>query len=99
MKIPKSFKLFASTFNVVFDNQRMDDQNAYGITEHERFEITLSDCYNGKKLSKDTIVDTFYHEKVHAILVAMNEHKLNKNEPFIDVFAKLLRQSDETAKY
>ena len=45
------------------------------------------------------MLNTFYHEKVHAILRAMNEEELNENEKFVDVFAKLLRQSDETSTF
>jgi hypothetical protein len=35
----------------------------------------------------------------YAILDAMNEKDLNNNEKFVDLFAKLLRQSDETAEF
>ena len=44
-------------------------------------------------------MDTFYHEKVHIILDTMGERELSQNEKFVDTFAKLLRQSDETANY
>lgn len=98
-KIPKSFQLFATTYQIVFDNQRMDDQNAYGIIEHGFNRITLSDTYKGEKLSDDTILDTYYHEKVHAILKAMGKNELNEDEEFVEIFSRLLRQSDKTAKY
>ncbi len=97
--IPSSFKLFATTVNVVYDNKRMDDIKAYGYYEHSTTKITLSNVDAVDKLSKDRQLDSFYHEKVHAILEAMHEQDLSSNEKFVDVFAKLLRQSDETAKY
>ena len=47
---------------------------------------------------EDTIMNTFYHEKVHSILSLMG-HELNNNEEFIDLFARLLRQTDITSEY
>lgn len=99
MKIPARFKLFASTIEVVWDNMRMHDNAAYGIHEYSTSTITLSTMHGQQDLSEDRIMDTFYHEKVHAILDAMHERELSGNENFVDVFAKLLRQSDETAEY
>ena len=97
--IPRSFKLFASTIKIVWNNKRMDDVKAYGYYDHSKAIITLTNVDGLDKLSDDRKVDSFYHEKIHAILEAMHEHELSSNEKFVDVFAKLLRQSDETSKY
>lgn len=97
--VPTEFKLFSTTIKVEFNNQRTDDLNAYGGYQPENTTIFLANKYGIHDLSKDQILDTFYHEKVHTILRAMNELELNQNEKFVDVFAKLLRQSDETTKY
>jgi len=99
MKIPKSFKLFSTTIKVEINDQRMDDHNAYGYYEHSRSIITLATKDGVHELSEDRILDSFYHEKVHSILSAMYEEELNKNERFVDTFAKLLRQSDETTTF
>jgi hypothetical protein len=99
MKIPVSFKLFGSVTNIVYDNERLNREGKYGEHDYSQQKITLSTTHGVLELSNDKIMDTFYHEKVHAILGAMNERDLNENEKFVDVFAKLLRQSDETAVY
>ena len=99
MKIPSSFKLFATTIRVVFENNRMNDKRQYGEFCYGESMITLSTTDGVDKLSDDKIIDTFYHEKIHAILDSMHERDLSANEKFVDVFAKLLRQSDETCKY
>lgn len=99
IKIPTSFKLFAATINVVFDNAAQDKRGAYGTWYYDRLQIVLQDKALGDQLSDDRIKDCFYHEKVHAILDSMRERELSENERFVDVFAKLLRQSDETAEY
>lgn len=99
MKIPKEFKLFGTTYKVVWDNKRMNDKNYYGECDYSKSEITLSTTDGTRELSKDKVLDTYYHEKIHAILDMMHERELSKNEQFVDVFAKLLRQSDETSIY
>lgn len=99
MNIPKKFKLFGTTINIVWDNKRMNDKSLYGLCDYSKNEITLSAIEGTNELSEDRIKDTFYHEKTHAILDAMGEHDLSENEKFVDVFAKLLRQADETAEY
>jgi len=99
MNIPKSFKLFATTINVFWDNNRMNDKGLYGLSDYSKSEITLSTTNGVDALSEDKIVDTFYHEKVHMVLDSMNRNDLSNDEQFVDVFAKLLRQSDETAQF
>lgn len=98
-KIPKSFKLFNTTVKVKFDNFLMYEKDNYGQYSYGSSTITLSDKLGHEELSDDRVKDCFYHEKVHAILAAMDERDLNDNEKFVDIFAKLLRQSDETAVY
>ena len=99
MRIPKSFKLFTTTITILLDNQRMNNESSLGISEHTKNTITLTDKYKGNELNSDVITDTYYHEKVHTILDAMGESDLSGNEKFIEVFSRLLRQSDETSKY
>lgn len=72
---------------------------SYGLASYGLCEITLATTEGINKLATDRIADCFYHEKVHIILDAMHRRELSKDEDFVDVFAKLLRQSDETAEY
>lgn len=98
-RIPKTYKLFGSEIKVKWDNFRMNDIGAYGEYDHTYMTIWLSDVDGVREVDEDKILDTFYHEKVHSILAAMREDELNKNEQFVDIFAKLLRQSIETEEY
>jgi hypothetical protein len=99
MKMPKSFKLFATKIKVKYNNEECNNKDVYGLTNYSTSTITLAKTDKNKKLPKDKRLDSFYHEKVHMILLAMNKDDLSNNESFVDVFSKLLRQSDETAKY
>ena len=98
-KIPLSFTVFSTEITVKFDNDRMNDKHQYGEADYSRCMIVLSSTHGTETLSEDRVIDTFYHEKVHTILDAMHERDLSANEKFVDIFAKLLRQSDETAVY
>lgn len=99
MNIPKKFKLFNTTYTVVFDNEKMDDRNAYGVSDYSASKIILSTKDGINDLSIDRIADTFYHELTHAILDMMHERELSKNEKFVDVFGKLMRQAIDTAEF
>ncbi len=99
MRIPQSFKLFASTITVEFDNKRMNQTERYGESSYGERKIRLSTTQGVDGLAEDGIMDTFYHEKVHMILNTMCRDELSSDEEFVDVFAKLLRQADETAVY
>lgn len=99
VKIPKSFKLFGTTVEVVRDDKRLDDMECFGLWEYGHSRITLAETSFGEQLSEGKRLDTFYHERTHAILSAMRENELTKNEQFVDVFSKLLRQAIETEEY
>jgi len=98
-KIPKSFQLYATKIDIVYDNKLMNEKSQYGESRYSESKIVMSDTHNLDPLSKDKMLDTFYHEKVHMLLDTMGEHELSNNEKFVDTFGKLLRQSDVTAKY
>jgi len=100
VRIPKSFKLFNSTITVKYANEFCIKNNALGMCDVDHLSIVLANTSpEGKIYKNDVILDTLYHEKVHMILKTMGENKLSSNEKFVDIFGKLLRQSDETAKY
>lgn len=98
-RIPKKFKVFASTINVGYDNTRLSNEGVLGDCSFTDSQITICSKYKGEDINKCVIADTFYHEKTHIILDAMGEHELSKNEKFVEVFARLLRQSDESAEF
>lgn len=99
MKIPKTFTLFSTPIEIIWDNKYCNDKEVYGEADYGQSRITMSLTTGLTKLSEGKMADTFYHEKVHIILDTMNEYELSKNEKFVDIFSKLLRQSDETAVF
>lgn len=98
-RIPKSFKLFGNTINVIYDNIDLNKRKLYGESIYSRFLIVLSTEDNHIELNDDVIMDTFYHEKIHMILDSMGRHELSSDESFVDIFSKLLKQADYTENY
>jgi hypothetical protein len=97
--IPKRFNVFATTVNVKIDNERLSNEGILGDCSFTDAQINVCSKYKGEDVNEDAIADTFYHEKVHIILDAMGEHGLSKKEKFVEVFARLLRQSDVTEEF
>lgn len=91
--------LFGTKVSVVWDNKYCNDKSIYGESDYSQSKITLSHTHGVNNLSEGKIIDTYYHEKVHMILDTMHEKELSMNERFVDQFAKLLRQADETSKF
>jgi len=99
MKIPKKFKVFASTINVSYESTRLSNEGILGDCSFTDSKITICNEYKGETINDCVMTDTFYHEKIHIVLDAMGEHELSKNEKFVEIFARLLRQSDESAEF
>ena len=99
MTIPKKFKIFASTINIGFDNVRLSNIGVLGDCSFTDGKINICNEYKGEAVTDCCAIDTFYHEKIHIILDAMGEHELSQNEKFVEIFARLLRQSNETEEF
>lgn len=97
--IPKRFKVFASTIEVGYENTRLSNEDTLGECCYSESRISLCSEFKGKEMKTDVMEDTFYHEKVHVILDAMGEHELSANEKFVEVFSRLIRQSETTADF
>ena len=98
MPIPSKFTLFATEYEVYYDSF-LDGEGLYGQFVPSRNVIRLALTHETSPLNPSIQEATFYHEKVHAILHEMNETELYENEKFVDLFSKLLMQSDKTAIY
>ena len=67
-----------------------------GIVHNPIGLIQLAKLYKGKKIPKDSIEQTLYHEVTHAILDELGYHKLSKDEKFVQGFSLLLHQFEKT---
>jgi hypothetical protein len=94
MKIPKSFALHGTTYEVSCVSEKNwegeADELGYLLPQLGKVAIKAGD--------QQIMEHTYCHELVHAILTHMGEDKLNRNEKFVDMFGGLLHQAMTSAK-
>lgn len=64
-----------------------------------RMQIAKRSNISGKAFKRGEIMDSFWHEMVHAILVDMGEYGLNRNEKFVTAFANRLTKAIKSARF
>jgi hypothetical protein len=94
LKIPKKFKLFGHTINVI-EKEKLNSHDAkWGSVNFIRKEILID-----KNLDDDFKEQTFLHELIHLIFDFLTEDELAKNEKFVNNISELLYQAFETMEY
>jgi hypothetical protein len=93
-----SFQLHGQTINVIWDEALQNKTDARGEAHLRNNEIHLQSHTDSVPTPISDIEQAFCHELVHWVLNQMN-HKLNNNEPFVNLFASLLHQALTTAEY
>lgn len=102
MKIPKRFKLFARTINIVYNNDLfIDDLNYNGFAVYRKDEIHFRES---PRRTEEQEQQTFWHELTHFILYHAGPSQNKKVEPhqdenFVDIIAQLLHQAIETMEF
>lgn len=97
-QIPESFQLHGQVIKVIWDETLQAKNDARGEAHLRNNEIHLQSHTSSVPNPVTDIEQAFCHELVHWILNQMN-HKLNGNEPFVNLFASLLHQALVTAEY
>lgn len=97
MKIPKNYKLFDSTITVEYAKDLAQSARADGQWYASRNLIKLQEANN--EYDSDSVEVTFWHEWVHSILDNIGEYEKSKDEKFVDLFARLAKQSINTMEF
>lgn len=93
-KIPSQIQIAGQTFAVIQDPSIKTLAGCCGQTHFDEGVIIID-----PNLRPDTKAITYHHELVHAILMTMGMHELNKDEAFVDNFGSLLWQANKTSVY
>lgn len=96
MKIPRQFTLGALPFDVQIVDDLVETTECVGQTCVQAGRMVIQAITPETPMTPEGQCHVFLHELVHAILGVMNEHRLNRNERFVDMFALLLHQALET---
>jgi len=100
MKIPKSIQLFGQTIKTVYKDNLIDEDDSVGLACYRQLEIRLQSVDAKGRIRPASSQEQWYcHELVHFILEGMGEHKLRRDERFVDLFGNLLHQALSTAVY
>jgi hypothetical protein len=93
MKIPATFNLLGNVIAVtIIDAKDWKEKDCVGFYNSFVSEIAIL------KRSSTLMEHTFLHEMMHAVLTAMGQDKLSKNEAFVDMSSGLIHQALSTAK-
>ena len=106
MKIPKRFKLFARTIEVVWvEEPFVEHPEASGFASYRKgcIELNPNKFLYGKDDQKE---QTFYHELMHFILYhagasykGEDNNLMHKDEEFVDLCGNLLHQAISTMEF
>ena len=79
MKIPDKIKVGGHDYKVVWDDEKLSNDNFTGLACHRELIIYLCKTYRGDKLAKSVIEETLLHEIIHTIDVVYNNHLLSED--------------------
>lgn len=94
--IPKSFELGGTVYDVEIIPGSKLGSNACAQIQYAASKVVIADESNGIKCSDDFMTASFYHELVHGILETMGKRELSEDESFVEGFANLLHQYNNT---
>ncbi len=95
-KIPCGFEVYSTHITVKYDSAYCEKLNAWGTYNHRQALIRLN---NAQDTDKDRLHETFYHELTHCILENIERRDLSRNERFVAVFSRALRQALASMQY
>ena len=106
MKIPKRFKLFGATIDVVDNPSLQRDRNWAGSSDYEQHKIELVPISDSFEVSRASYEQTFCHELAHflchgagGVINSKLGEYLHQNEEFVELLGMLLHQAITTMEY
>lgn len=97
-EIPSSFQVGGQTLNVSYvDHLPYDKLGSCSVCcGMVNISKNISD---GRSQSPSCMMNTFWHEVVHAILDTMSESELSENEKFVCTFSSFLCEAINSFRY
>ena len=102
-KFPKEFTLFGHKYKIVFVPGLYEKESVYGDIDDSSRLIRLQpiarvinpeNAVFGRtgeaQITEEDVVETFFHEVIHAVLDGMGEDTLSENEKFVNMMGKAL---------
>jgi len=95
--IPASIRVGGKLYQIKYQS---DPKNGSLLGEHSDYttEIVIHETVEGEKISRQSQLETFWHEAVHAVLCAMGRLDLNNDETFVTTVGAMLNEIMQSAK-
>ncbi len=96
--IPKTFQLLGHTIRVVVRDDLWEMAEAHGrwIKHKHLIELQRPNAQNG--MTNSFLVQTFWHEVMHAILDNIGKENLSDDEQFVDQMGQIVHQVLKTKR-
>jgi|TARA_Y100000310_G_scaffold236502_1_gene239681 hypothetical protein len=98
MKIPKRFKLFGQTIEVIQSSDYEDKEGSQGAAQFNKNRIIIQ-CNKALKRPGTRMEQCYIHEMVHMIFNELHYPKETYNEQMVDQIASALHQVLTTSEY
>ncbi len=105
MRIPKRFKIYGQTIEVVWSGEPFVENEGVGFASYRLNQIQIRPSQESCPRSNSQLEVTFLHELVHFILFyaqsARDKEKewMHQDENFVESFSNLLHQALTTFEY
>ena len=104
MRIPKRFKIFGTTIEVIFREDMVQLNDSLAHAKYRFNEIEIQADTNGVKRKKEQLERSFIHEVIHWMFYEIGDYivegqKLREDEVLVDLLAGALHQILTTAEY
>jgi hypothetical protein len=98
--IPRTLRVGAKKYSIdvveaMLEKSRMGNINY----DARKIKVGLKSNITGKPFNEVTVMETFWHELIHAILEDMERHTLNSDEKFVKGFAQRLQQAIKSSRF
>lgn len=89
-EIPSEIIMLGETWKIKWDDNLLDKENCFGLTEPNSNVITLQTV--NSKTPESKIIHAFIHELFHAMLFTINQEDLSYDDSFVDLISGLIQQ-------
>ena len=98
MRIPKKITVGRTKYKVLVNADELEDDAMGAINFGLKIILIRTQFDDGKRVAKEEISNSFWHEMTHAVLFDMG-HELYNNEVFVRSFANKLSDAIDSAKF
>ena len=98
MRIPNRVTVGRTKYKVLVNSEELEEDAMGAINFGLKIILIRTQFDDGKRVAKEEISNSFWHEMTHAVLFDMG-HELYNNEVFVRSFANKLSDAIDSAKF